>query len=210
MKKGLVVLRNLQVIFLRHGEKPTPSDNDSDVSGDAMGDNFIGLSPAGWERARKLPNFLLGNDIIKHPDKVRIIAMKQKVDEDDWSGRSRRPIETVLFLADRLSLGLNTKYKKEDYSVAEDILHNKQYDNSTVVICWEHDDLAKMIIKAFKPKIEGVDESVYHWKKPKEGESAKFDFSRTIILYYNAKGKMSLEIRDQDDPNYLWTPDSAK
>lgn len=196
--------KNLQVIFIRHGEKPTATDRDPDVSGDAVGDDFIGLSPAGWERARKLPKFLLGNHIIKYPQKVRVFAMKQNV-KKDGSGRSRRAMETVLFLADSLSLGLNTDYGKEDFAIAQNILSDSNFQNSTVVICWEHKVLADMIIHAFRPRIPGVtDESIYEWKKDPARPS--FAYSKTVILEYDVEGAVSLQIRDQDDAAYCWSP----
>ncbi len=196
--------KNLQVIFLRHAEKPTATDRDLDVSGEALGDDFIGLSPAGWERARKLPKILLGNHIIKYPQKVRIFAMKQNV-KKDGSGRSRRPLETVLFLADALSLGINTDCGKEDFSFVQNVMNDSSYRDSTVVICWEHKDLADMIMQAFRPRIAGVsDESIYEWKKDPARPS--FAYSKLLILDYAADGGVSLQVRDQDDLGYCWSP----
>src|SRR3569833_2904559 len=85
-------LRKLaQVIIIRHGEK---DDNDP-----------VHLDRAGMVRAVKLPDFLLDTQSPwKRPDVI--YAMKQHD-----AGSSRRPLETVAPLADRL--GLTVKEGKQ-------------------------------------------------------------------------------------------------
>lgn len=78
-------LRKLaQVIFIRHGEKDK--------------DDAVHLDKVGMVRAVYLPDFLLDKESPwKRPDVI--YAMKQK-----HAYGSRRPLETVLPLANRLAL----------------------------------------------------------------------------------------------------------
>jgi PhnB protein len=189
----------LQVIFLRHAEKPTETDN----AGTALGDDYIGLSPLGWERAKRLPGVL--RSIMKHKvgSEVSIFAKKEKIDENGIIG-SRRPLETVLFLADELTADVNTNYLKGDYSLVRDdtegILSGK-YVNQSVVVCWSHKDLPQLI-EAFN--IPEPAEGTFSWEE--DPKKPTWAYSKIVIFNYDNNGRINtIEVRDQDDQTHVET-----
>jgi len=105
------------IYIIRHGEKP------------AYGN---GLNAAGIARAEALVHlFKPGSEFnIKY-----IIAQKPKP-----NGKRGRPRETVVPLAQSLSLTVNTDREREEvHDVASDILAYTKNDNAgDVLICWEH------------------------------------------------------------------------
>eukprot|EP01038_Epipyxis_sp_PR26KG_P007282 gene7282-9924_t len=179
----------LQVVFIRHGEKPTIEDNYGPNS--PIGDEYIGLSPKGWLRAQDLPVKII--PMLKEVESrnISIFAMKQKVNKKGVAS-SRRPLETVLYLADKLSLGINTDFEKEDYGVVTDKkegILSGLYAGQSVIVCWEHNDLVK-VIEAFDIPKNKAD---IEWS----GATA---YSKVVILNYDNDGKPeTLEIRDQDN-----------
>jgi hypothetical protein len=117
---GVATAQPAQVIIIRHAEKP-PTGN--------------GLSLQGKERAAALAPYFLGTDaLLKHGAPVAIYAQAKKHETS-----SVRPIETVRPLADALHLTINDKFARDDFkSMVKEIMHADEYNDRTVVICWEH------------------------------------------------------------------------
>jgi hypothetical protein len=177
----------LQVIFIRHGEKPTESDNWG--HGVPQGDEYIGLSPNGWDRAKRLPSALS----FMAQKNVGVFAMQQSI--KGGKPRSRRPIQTVNILADHFTLGINTNFAKGDHTgIAGEILSGKYVDHS-VVVCWEHHDLTD-VMKAFG--VKEPKEGAFTWAKDKHhGET--WAFSKIVVFNYDKDGSLhTVELRDQD------------
>jgi hypothetical protein len=184
-KKGIVGAKNLQVVFIRHGEKPSDESK-------------CGLSPDGWKRAFKIrDNFLSSGTFLCNtkPADVRLYAMKQKVD-DDMTGHSIRPIETILPLADELGKAIDSSFKKDKQKdCVEDIISNCA--NKTVIVCWEHKALFDFYEKfglAVPPKL--ID--LFQWSSQ--------DFSKIVVFNFDSDSSLkTIDIRDQDNTQFLRT-----
>lgn len=117
----------MQVIIIRHGEKPGDPEVDNDADG-------ADLSTRGYERAGALapyvpeafgrPDFLFATQASKH---------------------SNRPVETITPLANALGLPINAKHADDDFKkVAEDILGNSKYAGKRILICWHHGKIPEL------------------------------------------------------------------
>jgi hypothetical protein len=114
-------IENMQVIIIRHAEKP----GDPSIDNDADGPD---LSTRGYERAGALAAYIIAT--FGKPD--FLFATKQ-------SKHSNRPVETITPLAQALNLKIDSKHADDDFpNVAEDILKNSKYERKLVLICWHH------------------------------------------------------------------------
>jgi broad specificity phosphatase PhoE len=169
---------NLQVIFIRHGEKP----NDK---------SFIGLNDQGWNRAFRLPGYL--KTILKEndPSNIRIFAMKQKIESDTMKGHSRRPIETILPFADGLGLAVNDTFNKDKQKKLIEEITCGSYAGKSVVVCWESDALREICLE-FADK--------FNTKEPaKDAFNFKGGFSKVVVFSFDKDGDLKkIDIRDQD------------
>lgn len=120
--------RPAQVILLRHAEKP---DDDSNPH----------LSSRGERRAVALVDFLTTNRALTNAaTPAFLIATRPSHDRT-----SRRPIETLEPLADRLHLRVETPYRANDWkALAAMLLDDPRYDGKNVVICWVHDSISEL------------------------------------------------------------------
>jgi hypothetical protein len=121
-------LKPRQIIFIRHGEKENSDGSVQDVD----------LSSNGYKRANELPNFFKNHlpDNISKPDVI--IAMKQENSE-----HSNRPVETVDPLSKAFNIPIIANYKQSEINQSvEDI--NKFGEDKVVLVCWEHQYLAKI------------------------------------------------------------------
>ncbi|PMD24606.1 hypothetical protein NA56DRAFT_686658 [Hyaloscypha hepaticicola] len=114
------------IYLIRHGEKPPKVD----------GKDQDGLSAQGEERAQglqvtfgKFSPYNIQYIIAEHPKK---------------SGSRDRPYDTVLPLAEELSLKINKSIDRDDAQGAADAA--KAYDgDGNVLVCWEHGVLSKIV-----------------------------------------------------------------
>jgi broad specificity phosphatase PhoE len=169
---------NLQVIFIRHGEKP----NDK---------SFIGLNDQGWKRAFRLPGYLKTILQENDPSNIRIFAMKQKSDPETMKGHSRRPIETILPFADGLGLAINDSFNKDKQTKLIEEVTSGSYAGKSVVVCWESDALRELCLD-FADK--------FKTKEPaKDAFNFKGGFSKVVVFSFDKDGDLKkIEIRDQD------------
>ena len=117
----------MQVIIIRHGEKPGDPATDSAADG-------IDLSTRGYERAGALAPYI--PDVFGKPD--FLFAAKA-------SKHSNRPVETITPLAQALGLQIDAKHEDDDFEkVAEDILGNSKYAGKLVLICWHHGKIPEL------------------------------------------------------------------
>lgn len=115
-----------KVIIIRHAEK-TP------------GENHLNLK--GFERAGALPYYISGTPIYNYPAPAHIFATA--LDETD---SSVRPIQTCTPIANHLNLHLNIDFKHtETKKLAEEILKNPKYNDSTILICWSHRHIGPIV-----------------------------------------------------------------
>lgn len=115
------------VIIIRHADKPLNSNC---------------LSLQGLARAAALSQYLPGTPIYNNPSISHIFAAFP--DKEDPSIRS---IQTCNAIADHLRLSVNTAFHpKKINDLAKEILTNPSYNNSTVLICWEHKAIQPLIV----------------------------------------------------------------
>ena len=111
--------RSLQVVIIRHGEKPESGDN---------------LSCQGEHRALQLPAVL--NRKFKVPDHIYVPSL--------GLGRSTthaRMFQTVTPFAVKHNLAVNSEFAAKDYSrIADRVLKN----TGTVLIVWEHSAIPRL------------------------------------------------------------------
>lgn len=105
------------VIIIRHANK-------------APGEIYLDLE--GYERAAALPYYFSKTPLYNNPPITHIFAA-------GVSKESIRPIETCTPTADYFKLPLNIDFKHtQNKELAQEILTNPKYNNSTVLVCWEH------------------------------------------------------------------------
>jgi hypothetical protein len=118
-----------QVILIRHGEKPRDGPE---------------LSLKGQERAAALVPYFLGTpEVLQYKTPVAIYAQKSTAGH-----ASKRPVQTVQGLADKLKLPV-LQYAHKDFArMVEEINAKPEYEGKMVLICWEHKGIPD-IVKAF-------------------------------------------------------------
>ncbi|MBI5766981.1 MAG: hypothetical protein HZA93_04250 [Verrucomicrobia bacterium] len=116
-----------QIIFLRHAEKP---------------DSGIDLSEKGRERAQALVAlFTQDARALEHGPAAVIYAMKQA-----RLTTSARPIQTIEPTARALGLTVDARFTRDEVSaVARALLMDPRADGKTVIVCWEHDAIPKIL-----------------------------------------------------------------
>jgi hypothetical protein len=130
-----------QVILIRHAEKP-PTGPD--------------LNDRGYQRANALVGFFLNNPAMTEfgtPVAIYAMAVKTGAAQDGSAlESSKRPIETVTPLAQKLGLTIHDNFAKTDVdATVADIMNNPAYDGHMVLICWEH-NMIPLFAQAFGAK----------------------------------------------------------
>jgi hypothetical protein len=110
-----------RIVIIRHAEKPKKASPDLSVKGRMRA---LGLS-------KTLPKFV-------KPDFV--FACKD-------SEASDRPYETILPTAKKLKKKIDMKFKDKDIKELVKELEGKKYDGKTILICWHHGMMPKLIEK---------------------------------------------------------------
>lgn len=160
------------IVFIRHGEKPSQG----------LGQ----LNCQGLNRALKLPGVLAQ----KFGRIDAIFAPNPSVTKDD-NGTSYpylRPFATVEPTAISLGLPVDVRFGYDDIDGLGKALTSPNYANATVLVGWEHKQLAKVAKRLFKqyggdkadvPKWDGSDfDSVYVLKITRDGAKITADFKQ--------------------------------
>lgn len=117
------------LVFIRHGEKPANIDNDQ-------------LTCQGQNRAVALPNILISK--YGTPGYVFAVAPKEKQDDngiDYWYLRALATIEPTAVAA---GVTVDLKFGKSDIDDVESELAKSKYQNATVFLAWEHNELVTL------------------------------------------------------------------
>lgn len=115
-----------KVIIIRHAEKIQKG---------------LDLNLQGYERASALPYYFSGTPLYNDLPISHVFATSL-----DEPKPLRRTSQTCRPTADHLNLPLNTQFKNtETNEIAEEILKNPKYNNSTVLICWSHGHIAPIV-----------------------------------------------------------------
>jgi hypothetical protein len=117
-----------QIILIRHAEKPADPDDPH-------------LSPAGVRRAQRLVSFIRTNPAITRFGLPVAIFATRTTKHDN----AQRSGETVAPLGRALRLPVQTPYRSRSYAaLAQLILANPSYSGKTVLICWNHEEMAQL------------------------------------------------------------------
>lgn len=146
-----------QVIIIRHAEKNKTGDS---------------LNPQGLSRAGALPYYFVYNPLYQNPPISHVFATRLKGPIE-----LARTYQTCKPTADYLKLPINTNYTHtEVQNVANEILNNPKYDNSTILLCWTHGHIAKLV------QALGADDP---------GKWFKTIFDQVYIVRFEENGKLT-------------------
>ena len=111
----------LQIVIIRHGEKPTAGDN---------------LSPEGLERALALPEVL--NNLLPRPPHFTYVPC---IGTDKEDTTRVRMMQTVLPYAVQHNLTINSDYAPDEIKgLVKELRHHR----GTVLLVWEHHNIVKI------------------------------------------------------------------
>jgi hypothetical protein len=131
-------------MLLRHAEKPAKDDAPFGVTrkGERSKES---LEVRGWQRAGALTNLLVpANGHLQHPSlgKPQFLYASKPLRRKG----SRRPIETITPLADKLSLKINSEFQRSQLvSMIADVFSCR----GVVLICWQREyipEIASLIL----------------------------------------------------------------
>ena len=147
-----------QIILIRHAEKPADPEDPH-------------LSPAGVKRAERLASFVMTDPAMSRFGLPVAVFATQSTKH----GNGQRTQETVAPLARALKLPVQTPFLSKDYAaLAKQVLANPAYTGKSVLIAWNHDEIAKLAgALGVKPR-------------PPKWKSSVFD-KVYIISYQNGK-----------------------
>ncbi len=136
--------RATKILLIRHAEKPAKDSAPYGVTREGERSKES-LEIRGWQRAGALANLLAPpNGRLQHPS----LAQPQFLYASKPLRRkgSKRPIETITPLAEKLEIRLNSNFARNDY---EDMLEEVFLREGVVLICWQREyipEIASYII----------------------------------------------------------------
>jgi hypothetical protein len=145
------------ILIIRHAEKPVVN-GDSGIDETGASDSES-LTPRGWQRAGAWAELFvpaLGQEAVL-PTPVALFASNpdHKDDEataDDEKEKSRRPLETITPLADKLKIKVIDGIKKRD---VQTVAAQAIAAPGVALICWQH-ELIIDIVDAISPTLQNV------------------------------------------------------
>jgi hypothetical protein len=166
--------KNSTILIIRHGEKP---------------DIGIMLSTAGYERAWAYTIYFQSFETVGgEPLAINhVFAAKS-------SPESERPVQTVTPVAKALGLRVKDEYEDKQYEeLAKHILGSATYDDSTVLVCWHHEEAVHLA------EALGVPETLpptVPWPalpEPKQRTRWPEDvFGWVLVITFDVAGKLNL------------------
>jgi hypothetical protein len=117
------------ILLMRHAEKLT--------------DGRIDLAPAGFARAKDLPELFLAS-AAGAPSAAGAAPRFPRPDvlfATHQSKHSNRPFETIQPLSQALNLPINTDFADDDYASLAKLLLSGQYAGKIVLVAWHHGTL---------------------------------------------------------------------
>ena len=167
-----------KIMVLRHAEKPSKDFEPFGVTLEGKRDSES-LTVRGWQRAGALANlFAPTNGHFQHASLAKpqsIYAskpLKRKV--------SKRPIETITPLAEKLAIRINNNFPRFD---VESMLEEVFLCKGAVLICWKREyipQIAAHILgnKARVPQVWPEDRFDLVWVFDRDRSSARFTFKQ--------------------------------
>jgi phosphohistidine phosphatase SixA len=107
-----------RILLMRHAEKPDD-------------ENSPDLTPAGFQRAERLPNYILSQ--YGRPDYIFASANSKK---------SSRPYETAVPLSKQFGIPIDTTFRDKDFERLADVLrHDNRFAGKFIVVVWHHGNI---------------------------------------------------------------------
>jgi hypothetical protein len=142
-----------QTLFLiRHAEKPEDGQPGG-VGADGTADRRS-LTPKGWQRAGCWTELFVpslgGNAVLPRPQAIFASAPASAHDfaADGAGSKSRRPLETVSMLAEKLNVEIDLRFSKGQEVALARVLSGTP---GTTLVCWQHEDIVA-IASALSPR----------------------------------------------------------
>ncbi|MCA1576685.1 MAG: hypothetical protein LC794_04895 [Acidobacteria bacterium] len=170
--------RATKIILLRHAEKPAKDKEPYGVTPNGE-HSKESLSVRGWQRAGALTNlFAPANRHIQHASlaKPQFLYASKPVRRKG----SRRPIETITPLAEKLALKINSDFQRSEF---EDMIEEVVALKGVVLICWQREyipDIASLILdsKKIAPRDWPEDRFDLFWVFNLQGASSRYRFKQ--------------------------------
>lgn len=170
--------RATKIMLLRHAEKPAKDDAPYGVTeqGERSKES---LEIRGWQRAGALTNLLVPADgHVQHPALAQphfLYASKPLRRKG-----SRRPIETITPLAEKLRIKINSSFQRSDI---DDMLEQVFSRKGVVLICWQREyipEIASLILgsKKIAPSDWPEDRFDMIWVFDLHRSSSKYKFKQ--------------------------------
>jgi len=178
-----------KIMIVRHAEKPATdfTPYGLTINGKRTKES---LTARGWQRAGALANFLApANGHFQHP----LLAQPQFIYASRFIKRrgSRRPIETITPLAEKLAIKINSDFPR---FAVDKLLENVLGCKGVVLICWQREYIPKIAAS-----IMGSDEIV-----PAEWPEARFD-----VVWVFDRSRSSARYRFHQVPQRLLMGDQV-
>ena len=128
-----------KIMLIRHAEKPGNSCPPHGVTFEGEREKES-LTVRGWQRAGALAAFFApANNCFQDP----ALARPQVLYASTPTKRngSRRPVETITPLAERLAIKVNTNFSKFE---SEEMLDEAFLCSGVVLVCWQHELIPKI------------------------------------------------------------------
>jgi len=170
--------RATKIILLRHAEKPAKDKEPYGVT--PTGEHSKeSLSVRGWQRAGALTNlFAPANGHFQHISlaKPQFLYASKPLRRKG----SRRPIETITPLAEKLAIEINSDFQRSDF---EDMVQEVVALKGVVLICWQREylpDIASLILdsKDIAPLDWPEDRFDLFWVFDLERASSRYRFKQ--------------------------------
>ena len=167
-----------KIMLVRHGEKPTndPPPYGVTVDGERESES---LTVRGWQRAGALAVFFAPAD---NSFQDPALARPQFIYASTPTRRqgSRRSVETMTPLAEKLAIRINANYPKLE---SEKMLEEAFLCSGVVLICWQHELLPKIanrILGDQKTAPQEWPEDRYDmvWVFDRDATSGRYDFKQ--------------------------------
>ncbi len=167
-----------KIMLMRHGEKPTndPPPYGVTVDGERESES---LTVRGWQRAGALAAFFAPAD---NSFQDPALARPQFIYASTPTKRqgSRRSVETMTPLAEKLAIRINANYPKLEF---DKMLEEAFLCSGVVLICWQHELLPKIanrILGDQKTAPQEWPEDRYDmvWVFDRDATSGRYDFKQ--------------------------------
>jgi len=167
-----------KIMVLRHAEKPAKDLEPFGVTLEGERDSES-LTARGWQRAGALANlFAPTNSHFQHASlaEPRLIYVSKPLKRKG----SRRPIETVTPLAERLAIKINKDFPR---SRVESMLEEVFSCKGTVLICWQREYIPRIAAhilgnKTKVPRVWPEDRFDLVWVFDRDRSSDRFTFKQ--------------------------------